>query len=807
MSAVEPDRTEAARPVEPRAGAPALDLNRCEALLAAAAAEGRTTLLEHEGVALLEAMGLAPPRILFVEASSLSGPAAAGEAGGTVDPAAIGRMGGTHVIVKIVSPLIAHKTDVGGVRRVSREAGEIGAAIARMMEEVPRRVDEKLRPRLRGEIRGFLVAEEVPHTTEPGHELLVGVRHTEAFGPVVVLGMGGIHSEMWARALAPGRAIAMAAAAGATPARLRAMLDQAFVGDWLLGRTRTREALCEPGRVTDVLARFAELAAHLSPLNPAARVHLVELECNPFVLSGGALRPVDVLARFTPAGKLAAPALPRPQGQLARLLEPETVALIGVSEKGQNVGRIILGNLLRDGFPTERITIVKPKASGPIDGCRCVPSVADLPGAVDLFVVSIEAREVPALVEEIERGGKAAGVLLIPGGMGEKEGSGTIESHIARTIRAARERGGGAVYNGGNCLGLISQPGGYDTLFIPAYKLPPSRAPLANTAIVSQSGAFVIARLSKQPEVRPRYAISIGNQIDLTVSDYLRYLRGDPEVGVVALYVEGFRPLDGLRTAEEIAALVAAGRDVVVYKAGRTAAGRSSTAGHTASIAGDYAVAAAVLREAGAWVADSFAEFEQATKLLSFLHRRPVCGRRVGAISNAGFECVGLADNIEAAAQPLTLPSFGPEAAQAIRETFAKARITEIVDVHNPLDVTPMSNDACFAEAVQAMLGDPSIDAAVVSLVPLTAAMNTLAANPGAHREDVDAPDSIAHRLIALGRTIDKPFVVTVDSGRLYDRLVDVLEAGGIPTFREADTAMRLFARFLNLRLRRDGAA
>ncbi|HEY3355505.1 MAG TPA: acetate--CoA ligase family protein [Polyangia bacterium] len=771
------------------------DLARAEALLAAAAAEGRSSLLEHEGVALLEAMGLQPPRTVFVPA------------GGALDDGALAALGGSHVIVKIVSPLIAHKTDVGGVRRVAREPGEVRAVIAQMMEEVPRRVDEKLRPRLRGEIRGFLVAEEVPHREGPGHELLIGVRQTEAFGPVLVLGMGGIHSEMWARALAPGRGVAMAAAAGATPQRLRAMLDQAFVGDWLLGRTRTREVLCDPARVTEILARFGEVAAHLSPLNPQARVHLVELECNPFVLTAGGLRPVDVLARFAPAAKFPVAAAPRPQAQLAHLLEPKTVALAGVSEKGQNVGRIILGNLLRDDFPRDRIWIVKPGGAGPIDGCRVVASVADLPEPVDLFVVCIEAREVPALVEQIEAGQKAAGVLLIPGGMGEKEGSSTIESRIAGTIRAAREAGGGAVYNGGNCLGLVSGPGRYDTLFIPGHKLPASRAPLANTAIVSQSGAFVIARLSKQPEIRPRYAISIGNQIDLTVSDYLRYLRGDPAVEVVALYVEGFRPLDGLRTAEEVAALVASGRDVVLYKAGRTAAGRSSTAGHTASIAGDYAVAAAVMREAGAWVADSIAEFEGATKLLSFLHGRPVHGRRVGAVSNAGFECVALADNIEAAAQPLTLPAFGAPAAQAMRDAFGRARIAEIVDVHNPLDVTPMSNDACFADDIKALLGDPGIDAAVVSIVPLTAAMNTLAADPAVHREDVEAETSMARRLVTLAAQVDKPFVVTVDSGRLYDRMVDILQAGGVPVFRESDTAMRLFARYLNLRLQREPGA
>jgi acyl-CoA synthetase (NDP forming) len=181
-----------------------------------------------------------------------------------------------------------------------------------------------------------------------------------------------------------------------------------------------------------------------------------------------------------------------------------------------------------------------------------------------------------------------------------------------------------------------------------------------------------------------------------------------------------------------------------------------------------------------------------------------VHGRRVGAISNAGFECVGLADNIETVAPPLSLPAFAEPTAAAMRAAFAGSRLTEIVDVHNPLDVTPMSNDAAFAAHVAALLADPGVDAAVIANVPLTAALATLEPAPGTHQEDVAAADGIAARLVALARATDKPIVAAVDSGHLYDRLVALLEAGGIPTFREADTAMRLLARYLDLRLRRE---
>jgi acyl-CoA synthetase (NDP forming) len=769
-----------------------IDFTLCEAILERAARDGRFALLEHEGLEFLEAMGLNPPQRAFIPAGAM-----------------VAQEVAPRTIVKVVSPLIAHKTDVGGVRAVGGTAEALTAAMEEMLNEVPGRlaslkadskeVDEA---EARRSIRGFLIAERLPFDGGFGGELLIGARSTEGFGPVVVLGPGGIMSEMWAKNIAFGRGTAVRSAVNADAGSLSSMLDETLLGDFLLGRTRTQIQLAEPTSVIDIIARFAQVAAHFSSCNPKATHHLVELEVNPFLVSRGELRPVDVLLRFEPPDRRPAPMPTRPLEQVKKLLCPKSIGIIGVSEKGLNIGRIILGNLLRDGYPKQEIFIVKPGFKGSIEGCACFEDVASLPKPVDLLVVSVEAPHVPELVARIEHHEAAAGVLLIPGGMGEKDGSGTIESRIVDEIRKSRSKGGGAVYNGGNCIGIISQPGGCDTNFVPSYKLPRCRGSLVNTAIVSQSGAFIDSWLSKQHLFGPRYAISIGNQIDITISDYLRALREEDGVEVVAVYVEGFRPLDGLETINEIAALCASGREVVVYKAGRTSAGRASTAGHTASIAGDFEVAEALLREAGAWVAETFEELEHATKLLSFLHGRPIRGRRIGAVSNAGFEVVGFADNTESGPKPLELPEFSAATVARIEDIFARAKIADIVDVRNPLDATPMSDDACFADYVEAILSDPNIDILVVSVVPLTWLMSTLPKNEGAHLEDVEARTSIAHRLAALSRKTEKPIVATCNSGRLYDRMVDILEEASIPVFREADHAMRLLAKLMDLRTR-----
>ena len=200
--------------------------------------------------------------------------------------------------------------------------------------------------------------------------------------------------------------------------------------------------------------------------------------------------------------------------------------------------------------------------------------------------------------------------------------------------------------NGGNCLGIRSRPGRYDTLFIPTTKLPIPDTPEAPLAFISQSGAFAIARTSRLATLNPRYLVTAGNQMDLTIADHLEAIAADERVRVFALYVEGFRPLDGLRVVELSRRLAAEDRRVVLYRAGRTSAGAQASASHTASIAGDYAVTRELAASAGIVLAESIDRFEDLVALCTALAGRHAGGTRIGAVSNAGFECVALADSL-----------------------------------------------------------------------------------------------------------------------------------------------------------------
>jgi acyl-CoA synthetase (NDP forming) len=212
-------------------------------------------------------------------------------------------------------------------------------------------------------------------------------------------------------------------------------------------------------------------------------------------------------------------------------------------------------------------------------------------------------------------------------------------------------------------------------------------------------------------------------------------------------------------------------------------------------VAGDYGVFRAVLEQAGAIVAGDLFEFESFMKGLSFLEGRKARGRRVGLISNGGFECVVMADNLKNG-ERLDLAAFTLETQKRIVAILRPLGIDRLQDVHNPLDVTPVADDAVFVECARAVLEDPGVDCAVVSNVPMTPAQQTLPPGEG-HREDLARPGCFASRTIELFRSTDKPFVVNIDAGELYTPLAEFLECAGIPVFRRADEAVRFLRAYV----------
>jgi len=792
-------------------------------IVAPAVDEGRSALTELEGLALLDAMGIGSPRHLFarsseelIQMSRRASPVPPGSPVSQASPVeqampAAFLFSGEKAVVKVISPQILHKTERGGVAIVGNTLPEILASMRAMEAKFADCA-----------VQGYTVNEFVRYEPKLGHEMLFGYRFTPDFGPVVSFGPGGIFAEFLAKKFQTGAANIAFSPRTTTRATVEsALADNVVTGLACAGLRNTRPEL-SLSLLVDTIMKFVQAADAL------AAAGISEFEVNPMVIraaarengtvrdddtlrdsgaarsgdrnaqAGGSLVALDCLVTLKDFasiglakrtdGLLFNPAqAARPVANISHILVPKSAAVIGVSEKGMNNGRIILRNLIANGFDRQRLYVVKPGADA-IDDCRCVPDVASLPEKVDLFVLVIPAAGTPETLAQIAEHDKAWSVIVIPGGLEEKAGSGEIVAAMNSALATARERGGGPLINGGNCLGIRSVPGKYNTLFIPEYKLPMPAGKVAALAVVSQSGAYSICRISKHPNINPKYVITCGNQMDLTIGDYLDYLKDDPEIHVFAVYVEGFKPLDGEKTLRATQAISDSGRTVIFYRAGRTSAGAGAAASHTASIAGDYSVTRELFSKAGAVVCDTLQDFDDAVTVFTLLDGKKARGNRLGAVSNAGFECVAMADNLHG----MKLASLSDATKAELFAILSKEHISDIVDVHNPLDITPMGSDDAYVNSFKAVMLDEGTDLGIVGIVPFTVKMNTLAADPAVHGEDVTRPDSVALRYGQFFQETKKPFVVALDTGPLYDPLGFELEKRGVPVFRTADRALRM---------------
>jgi acyl-CoA synthetase (NDP forming) len=756
----------------------ALDFKAIEQIFEAAAAEGRYTLLEHEVYGILAAAGLnVPAHRHYREIKEI-----------TTD--SLEEIPGEDVVVKVVSPDIQHKTEFGGIRVVRRTE----AAVREVMESYCQRAAaKKMKP------VGALVCEKINLFQGPGREYLLSLRVDRAFGPVIAFGMGGVLTEYWGENLKEGRSLTVRTTAdisGDGPRVARGVVNETVAGDFLAGRVRGQAGpLVPPGTTENALLIMKDLSEAFSPLCPDSKWTLEELEVNPLAVdSWGRLVVLDGLGHFSDHHYKIQP---RPVKALKSLLEPKSILVIGASGKGINPGRIILNNLLAsDRYSAENIYLLH-NTEEKIAGVKCYATADALPEGIDMAVVTIPASEKAVqLIDELAQKNKVRTFTLISSGFGETEGGKDLQKGLEQTITTTRNRAdGGILMNGPNCLGIVSEPGDYNTFFLPAHKLPIHKGRIggSNLASVSQSGAFLVCQISHLGHyMTPRYSISFGNQVDVSVSDYVHYFARDDAVQVISIYIEGFQPYDGLALLKAAQVARAAGKSVIVYKTGRTKAGAAAASSHTAAIAGDYAVARHCFAEVGIKVTPDLETFNEWIVAFSLLGNKDVTGRQVAVITNAGFETTVGSDRLGT----LSLAEF----TKKTWTRMTKALPDGIIDFRNPVDATPICPTEAYLECIRAMEADVHVDNLLISCVPATPVVNVLPPGDG-HKEDLYAKDSFGMGLVEIFRKTRKPMVVCIDAGMIYDPLVELLLDNGVPTYRKIDRAMVALDAFVDDRL------
>lgn len=769
--------------------------------------EGRSQLFEHETYALLSALGSesVPEYLLYSRDQRLTSDA-------------LVPFLGDKVVLKISSPDVVHKSDMNGVKIVPKMAGKVRSNSRRMMDEVSDRFaafvkdhpeqapeiyvglpGEELRDMVHQRIQGVLITQYLPPDSDAlGNELLVSLRWTRELGMVITAGLGGTDTELYASRFRLGQAVVSASTALVDGQAFFELFKKTIAYEKCSGATRGNARLVSDEQLLECFGAFIAVGNYFSPLNPDAPYVIDELEVNPFAFVDYEMVPLDGLCRFS---KPFTPKIDHGIDQIRHLLHPQSFGIIGVSSTKMNFGRHIVKNVLKAGFDPERMTIISPSAEA-IDGIRCVKTLEKM-APVDLFVIAVAAGQVSDLLDDIIDHKKAKSVILIPGGMGETRDSQERAKRLTLKMQQGRHADKESpVFLGGNCLGVISRPGLMDTFFVPENCAPKRRTQNpSKTALISQSGAFALVRMTEQILGDPAYMVTVGNQMDLTIGDFINWFAQAPDVDLICIYAEGFNDLDGLHACKGIRKAIENNKHVIIYKSGRTPEGKKATSGHTASVAGDYMVSTSCMAQAGALVTENHDDFQGLMNLAAVLHDKSVTGHQVAGMSPAGFETVGIADSLQATDSKLSLSPFSADTNETIKALFKKGRLSDIMDVNNPLDLTPAAADFVYEGALQAIMADDNVDAVVMSV-------GTLA--PGTKDKPLlDDPlsftghdDSIVRQLPGLIRASEKPVVVFNDAGDSHRPINQYLEQHKIPVFPSCSRAMTLLGQYLDYRLR-----
>jgi len=379
---------------------------------------------------------------------------------------------------------------------------------------------------------------------------------------------------------------------------------------------------------------------------------------------------------------------------LRPLFEPSAIAVVGVSRQGKQ-GAVFLQGLLDPGFRGE-VYVVHPSATE-IMGVRAYPSVRALPKRPDLAILVLPAEPAIEVVRECAEAGVPAVVLFTAGfnELGTPEG----EERARRLLAAA---GGRTRLVGPNCMGVYNAK-----LRIAMFPgMPSTPGPIG---FVSQSGSLVqfVVRAANERGLGIGKAVSIGNQLDLTASDFLEYLSEDPETEVIAAYLEGLP--DGRRFAR-VLRRAASRKRVVIWKAGRAQAGARAARSHTGQLAGAFAIWRGLAQQAGVALVRDLEELVDTLAVADAVRGLGPLGRRLAIVTGPGGPAVSASDACEESG--LELATLGEGTTAELRRLVAAAGTS----VRNPIDVGMVLEGAAevYGRALELALSDPGVDAALV---------------------------------------------------------------------------------------------
>lgn len=464
------------------------------------------------------------------------------------------------------------------------------------------------------------------------------------------------------------------------------------------------------------------------------------------------------MARTTPAST---------QSGLAMVLEPRSIALIGASERSGSVGAAIMRNLMSAGF-SGRIFPINPRRSS-ILGLRSWNHVTDVLEPIDLAIICTPASTVPDLARECGAAG-VGGLLIITAGFRE---AGPEGSHLESALKTELARFPAMRTLGPNCVGLM----------VPRLNLNATFAQISaskgNIALLSQSGALCTAMLgwAQDEGIGFSHFISMGNMLDVGFDDLLDYVADRPETDAIVMYMESIT-----HPHRFISAAKRCTKPIIVYKAGRMAAGAKAATSHTGAMAGEDAVYQAAFDEAGIIRVNRFDDLFATAELLA-RGCRPR-GKRLAIVTNAGGPGVIATDILISKGGELA--SLSPATLQSLHKVLPACW-----SHGNPVDVIGDADAERLASATDCVIHDSETDGVLVIITPQAMIDSALAAK----------------KIAALAKHTRMPVLASWMGGSMMRDAINILQSSSVSTFPDPEQAIVAFMHLAEHSCRQDALA
>ena len=439
---------------------------------------------------------------------------------------------------------------------------------------------------------------------------------------------------------------------------------------------------------------------------------------------------------------------------LDAIFRPETVAVIGATERPGSVGRTIMWNLVSSPFGGTVFPVNSRRPN--VLGIKAYPTISDVPEQVDLAVIVAPAPAVPDIVAECVEAG-VRGAIVISAGFKETGPEGAeLEKRVLEEARRGRMR-----IIGPNSLGVMSPNYNFNVTFAGAIARP------GNVGFLSQSGALLTGILDQSFRENIGFSafVSVGSMMDVDWGDLIYYLGDDPKTKSIVIYMESIGDASSFLSAAREVALT---KPIIVIKAGRTEAAGKAAASHTGSLTGSDEVLDAAFRRSGVLRVNSISELFNMAEILG-KQPRPK-GPRLTVVTNAGGPGVLATD---------TLIGGGGKLAEISPATMDS--LNEILPApwshSNPIDVLGDAEPERYAKTLETAARDPESDGLLVVLTP----------------QDMTDPTATAEQLAPYAHSTGKPVLASWMGGEEVAAGRSILNGAGIPTFDYPDTAAQAF--------------